>query len=370
MHLHHLLSLFAALSTSLLTSATSIAADFSTVDKELLTTHAPLIYQEVVGDKPYDYITRMDYDGNWNGSDNALNTAKFPMLAYAYAEVLAETADTLFLVYHVYHSLDWASDLWKHFPGQQHDNDFEGAMLAVDKDSNTVIAGESRWHNLLRRAARENIRQHTEKSSVKPGRTFGMRLFGIRKIAQQDGRVVLTISSMGHGVLFSEQPYPWKRGSTTSGIRYIPANTAQEPQPGHKRQSVNYALLPMTDLYDHVQDPRGPGHLYADEALSIYGLNLPIYFQGGVATPKGLLKKVSKPRLPWYWLPGPLVSNKDAGHWYFNPAATFNADFSLKRSTTYLRHSVIDYFAPPPAGASETERSAYYAEFLQRGNND
>jgi hypothetical protein len=69
---------------------------------------APLFYQ-ALGDKPRsDYLTNFDFDGDWRGDNNWVNSddSKYSLKAFIYYSV-AETTTHYFIHYAVFHPRDY-----------------------------------------------------------------------------------------------------------------------------------------------------------------------------------------------------------------------------------------------------------------------
>src|SRR3989338_3596188 len=109
----------------------------------ILESYSPIWVQKI-GEHPlYDAITRIDFDGNKSGRDNVIHSQTLPIPAWVYADVVAETIDTYYLFYGIYHIKDYDTPVREFFfKSASHDNDFEGAMLAVDKNSGAIRAIE------------------------------------------------------------------------------------------------------------------------------------------------------------------------------------------------------------------------------------
>jgi hypothetical protein len=78
-----------------------------------------------------DYITALDFDGDYDSSNNWDNAGnpRFPLAAHAYFSVV-ETASHWFIIYQFFHPRDWSSTFFE----TEHENDAEGVMLAVHRD--------------------------------------------------------------------------------------------------------------------------------------------------------------------------------------------------------------------------------------------
>jgi|GEM_PF-1132848 len=95
--------------------------------------YAPVVYQESRS-AILDYITRFDYDGDWNGSNNWRNAYRYELRANVYYGVV-ESTNHVFITYAFYHPRDYsARPLEGIAPKTEHENDMEGCMLVIEKD--------------------------------------------------------------------------------------------------------------------------------------------------------------------------------------------------------------------------------------------
>lgn len=89
---------------------------------------APWILQDA--NSPADYMTLVTFDGDWNSLNNWDNTFAYPNLAHVYVS-MSEDRNRYFLFYGVFHPRDWAYGPLN--LADAHENDFEGAVVVVDK---------------------------------------------------------------------------------------------------------------------------------------------------------------------------------------------------------------------------------------------
>jgi len=120
--------------------------------------HAPVLLQETHEGGLKDLFAAFDFDGNWNGADNADHVRCYgnsaecpsgsacvgqacPLVATVYFSVV-ETATHAFIQYQPYHPLDW-----KVTNGHEHDT--ESILMVVRKDGGpgTLEAMEVRFHS-------------------------------------------------------------------------------------------------------------------------------------------------------------------------------------------------------------------------------
>ena len=95
---------------------TSAASEISSrLYRRLIQQYAPVWFQEV-GYKPlYDFLTRFDFDGDKDTSNNVPHAMITPLSAAIYGGVIAETEDSYYLFYGVYHVADYDKPLREFF---------------------------------------------------------------------------------------------------------------------------------------------------------------------------------------------------------------------------------------------------------------
>ena len=80
---------------------------------EIAFEHAPVHYQDTDSTFPWaDYITKFDFDVNWQADDNWDNLMKHPLLARVYFSVV-ETCTHWFVVYGFFHPRDWTDEYFR-----------------------------------------------------------------------------------------------------------------------------------------------------------------------------------------------------------------------------------------------------------------
>jgi len=98
--------------------------------QELARHYAPVIHQGVASDQ--DFITAVDFDGDWVGNNNWENQPTGDLSAYVYYSV-AETETHWFLFYSLFHPRDYTRDPCEKSDGC-HENDMESIQIVVAKD--------------------------------------------------------------------------------------------------------------------------------------------------------------------------------------------------------------------------------------------
>ncbi|EYF01050.1 Hypothetical protein CAP_8763 [Chondromyces apiculatus DSM 436] len=96
---------------------------------------APIHYQDVDRTGSHglegrgDYLTRVDFDGDWISTNNWDNTPSHPLLAHVYHTVV-ETSTHWYIIYTFFHPRDWTDTIFD----TEHENDAEGVLLVVGRD--------------------------------------------------------------------------------------------------------------------------------------------------------------------------------------------------------------------------------------------
>lgn len=128
-------ALFILLSLLLLTMSLNISGNEvdAASHEEIAAYWAPDFYQDVNDTHGYasDFLTKFNYDGDWNGNNNWENLYNYPLNAYVYYSVV-ETASHYFIGYWTFHPRDDGP-----LDEDKHENDLEGALLVIQKDGST-----------------------------------------------------------------------------------------------------------------------------------------------------------------------------------------------------------------------------------------
>ena len=250
----------AAASLAVVTTVTALgvaapAGHASVGDVDLVQRWAPVLYQDVDdSDADADYLSRMDFDGDWDMRDNWENQEVLTdqLTGAAYYSV-SETATHWFIVYAYFHPRDWV-DWWDPFNIDHHENDLEGVLLTVRKDGTTYGALEG-----MITVAHTHFWSYTP-----PGSPFvdgGQSVDGEIIMQNVDGfdRPTIEQEAKGHGIYaWSGEEFPGG-----DGIVYHPGGHGELPDGGNDR-SVSYELIDLFgpgQLWDH----RGDSRTFASE---------------------------------------------------------------------------------------------------------
>ncbi len=268
--------------------------------------YAPIIYHGAATDQ--DFITRVDFDGDWVGNNNWENQPTGDLSAYVYYSVI-ETETHWFIFYSLFHPRDYE----KH-PCEQggcHENDMESIQLAVLKDG-------SRYGHLQAMAtlAHGDIFLYPADDAVGDG-----FLKADGRVVFEEGRPVIYVETYGHGI------HGRPKGLEGGTIVYRVGRTAQKPQ--GINGEVTYALLPIYDELWARRDSVGAGKTF--DKLFFYGRNrIPAAFDGDTWGE-------DKANTPWGYDQA-RGFKLHRGDWFLDPAKamSFHATFPEPFSHRYV----------------------------------
>jgi MYXO-CTERM domain-containing protein len=355
------LPILQALVTGTLVSAT-LPARAATRD-EVAKRWAPIVLQET-NDPIKDLLTAFDFDGNWNGDDNAENMAcwasasacdgkdnpkstcagkKCPLIATVYFTVI-ETKTHWFVQYMPYHPLDW-----KLTNGHEHDTESILAVVAKEGGgTGKLLAMETRFHLYWFDYA---------DATVKNG---AGGVDGPIHYDSASGRPQVYSQMVGHGLcggfsppnrLFPDLSITCNHGDTPhidqTGVSYSPDLPATMPtiETG-KTVKAGYALVELrTSIWPHIKEI-GPGKAFS-AAIDFKGERCatlpacPIAFGGAWEGNEG-----SSPGEPWAQVGGTGVSAD--GDQFFDPA------YTLSKRLTFPAPFSLDYCYNPYVGIDDS----------------
>jgi hypothetical protein len=229
--------------------------------------YAPTIVQETRADRyPNDYIAAVNYDGDFDGTNNFENLSRFrdgagpPAVVYY---TVMETATHYFVHYFPYMPIDDKS-------GNGHEHDTESLLVTVRKLPRGIDVMETRWHNEWKTfAGSPFVLPGTDQQHA--GVVAGF--VQVDTLAGGNEHPLVMRQRVGHGICGGEVVpgdllYPqstateesrWEGMAADSAqfivcggapivpyatyviYRYLDG-TAQQPQPGEATQTVGYEL--------------------------------------------------------------------------------------------------------------------------------
>ncbi|WP_035304852.1 hypothetical protein [Actinokineospora inagensis] len=215
-------------------AVTPVATAAPVGDLDLATRWAPILYQDTdSSDYDADYLSRVDYDGDWNTLNNWENqSASVARLTGAVYYSVVETSTHWFLTYSFYHPRDWED-----FPDPlglfTHENDMEGVLLTVRKDGSTYGALQA-----MVTVAHTDFYSYVPAGS--PFTSGRETVDGQLQTQTYNGAAHPTAfaEAKGHGVYAKNADH----APDGDGVVYYPSGTAEVPASGTD-SFVGYALI-------------------------------------------------------------------------------------------------------------------------------
>lgn len=290
--------------------STNLLADNANPPSELRLAQywAPTLYHDT--DKGYDYlaeyITKVNYDGDWDTTNNWENIYKYPLTAHIYYDVV-ESKSHWFIQYHAYHPRDDGPI------GDRHENDFEGAIFSIRKVINNPY-GELEAIITL---AHDRFYKYSNLESLSNQRD-GEILF------DENAKPMLYIQA--NGFTFFNKGHGWynyekQNAIDGDGIIYYYGGESEQPKQadGNFIYRYSYDLLPLEQLWQRRMDK---------QVFSEFGIM------------RGDTYKKNSAKMPWYWndpTDGPIYN----GAMYADPAYLFTRQFSNypNLSTEYIENN-------------------------------
>jgi hypothetical protein len=226
--------------------------------EELARHYAPVIHQGAASDQ--DYITAVDFDGDWIGNNNWENQPAGNLAAHVYYAVV-ETETHWFLFYSLFHPRDYTEEPCEKSDGC-HENDMESIQVVVAKDGSAYGRPQA-----LLTLAHSHIYLFPFDGTVKKG---ALRLGAQARL--EDGHPAVWVETYGHGI--SGKPEILVPGT----VVYRVGDEAEVPE-GIKDKDVAYELVPIYDTLWQRRDDIGPGRLF-DNFFDYRGNVLPASFDG------------------------------------------------------------------------------------------
>ena len=227
---------------------------------------APVHYQDVaVGGKHglggrADFLTAINFDGDWDTSNNWENIAnqKYPAKAVCYYSVVA-TRTHWFILYAFYHPRDWSDFLGLVPVGlDEHENDLEG-LLAIIRRPRGRQTGDARFGRLLGIVTVFHHDFFSFTPADSPLTNGRETIDGTLKMETYNGQPHPVTAQQAHGHGLKAWPFVKIEGKHHDGIKYFPTlDTAEQPT-GPNDRNVKYKLVDIFapgGLWAHRNDPQ------------------------------------------------------------------------------------------------------------------
>ena len=295
-------------------ACTLAAPDPAALHQDLALHYAPVIHQGVASDQ--DFVTGVDFDGDWIGNNNWENQPGGDLSAYVYYSV-AETESHWFLFYSLFHPRDYTGDPCEE-TGGCHENDMESIQVIVLKDGTQYGRLQA-----VQTLAHRNIYLYAVDPSV------GQNALKVSGSVNLEGNhPIVYVETFGHGI------YAHRQIMVPYRVIYRVGERAEVPE-GLKDEDVSYKLVPIYDTLWAHRDEIGPGRAF-DEPFDYRGHTLPAAIDGDdygedrASTPWGYDQDTGETLLP--------------GDWFLDPARAlaYHARFEDAFSTTYVYNPYLD----------------------------
>lgn len=298
----------------------------------LIQTYSPVWVQELEYKPVFDKITRVDFDGDYTSTNNVLNANHYSLPPVVYGELIAETTDSYYLFYGVYHVADYDKPLREFFiPSSRHDNDFEGAFLLVNKQTKKIDAIETWYHS--------KFLQFAHVADMRGTQTID------GKIHVEDlTHPILFVQGLGHGVrvfqkidedfLKTGRYQIYRYNSLSHHSHHLPKTTAPDDI------FTNYTISSLDTFSQYAQGPFGGSSLFDDpQDFGLGGKPLGKYFSGFFTGDSSW----ARPKPPWSWCDH--FDTFRPGALFFHPAYIFNRHFNFKNIDRYVYNYGLKYIA-------------------------
>ena len=304
----------------------SAMADGILTQEEIAIHYAPQIDQAVnvllsAGGRG-DFITAVNYDGDWSCLNNWENLTTGDLGAVVYYSV-QETDTHYYVGYYFYHPRDDA-EIWL----DRHENDLEGIMLCVPKSAEKFLAPE-----IMYTQGHGNLYFYFGDGLLDGGKMLAGSIYGGSLTTALTDRPHLyiapngTLKNQGHSVSASGWHFPyWSVGN--SGVRYFYGGEAKKPlfwNGSFEDNMCSYDLRPLDELWALRNGPYDGSSVFGS-----YGAFDGDNFGEDRANP------------PWAW------RNKTAygfgGSFLSDPVWTFNRAVSgVNLSANYVDNAYADW---------------------------
>jgi hypothetical protein len=295
--------------------------------------YAPVIVQQVLAHPAYDIPVFIDFDGNADPRDNVdhLRTDQ-PLLAGVYGELTAETADSYYLTYSLYHAKDYDHPIRERvFPGAYHDSDNEGFHIRVDKATLDVVEAETWFHNRFLLCNRT-------------GRSDGSEPVHGKLHVEAETHIVVFAQAQGHGVRCAQSSDLQRLHRNAKILRFRGGEATVPVRPDRSLQvDATYDLKDFADWYRRAV-PRPDAH---DPPLFDETLRVGTWPDGRsmeigrfIASREYAVGTWMRPKPMWSWDDG--WDDIPAVVWHFFPSRAFESHGGTRLSHAYRRNQPVE----------------------------
>lgn len=221
--------------------------------------YAPVVYQETRS-ATLDFITRFDFDGDWNGANNWDNAYLFELPAYVYYAMI-ESSGHYFITYAFFHPRDYTARPMEGFvPKTEHENDMEGCTLVIEKDETAwgrPILLETLAHDHFYKYDNPHYPQVEEGSASLDGSIVFLK----QEDATRHRQPAIYIEPEGHGVKAATEQV-LDSSFQHPGVIYRFAGRGAEVPPSNTATDVSYDLISIEETLWAKRSEVGKNSLY------------------------------------------------------------------------------------------------------------
>ncbi|MCZ6768220.1 MAG: hypothetical protein O7D93_03130 [Acidobacteria bacterium] len=221
--------------------------------------YAPVVYQETRS-ATLDFITRFDFDGDWNGTNNWDNAYLFELPAYVYYAMI-ESSGHYFITYAFFHPRDYTARPMEGFvPKTEHENDMEGCTLVIEKDETAwgrPILLETLAHDHFYKYDNPHYPQVEEGSASLDGSIVFLK----QEDATRHRQPAIYIEPEGHGVKAATEQV-LDSSFQHPGVIYRFAGRGAEVPPSNTATDVSYDLISIEETLWAKRSEVGKNSLY------------------------------------------------------------------------------------------------------------
>ena len=299
-------------------------------DQDLVDRFSPVIIQKLGAHPLWDIPVTLDFDGNQNPRDNVIHASKLTeLVAGVHGELTAETDDSYFFTYSIYHIRDYDYPLRQLICSwSQHDNDNEGVHIRVDKKSLEPVEMETWFHN------RFLLFNRTGKSSgTEP-------VYG-RLNLENGSHSLIYVQGWGHGIRGAQAVDLQALNERVKVFRSAP-KTGLRPTPANLNVELNapYDIESMDPWYEQAINSPQDGIFTGKFEVGREENGTPIELASFFASSEKDVMYWARPKPPWAWVdPWDEIA---VSVWHFYPSRAFSSHSGIPLSHHYLSNRPIE----------------------------
>jgi len=303
----------------------------------LLENYSPTIIHKMGHNPLWDIPTDLFFDGDMDPRNNVRNAAKAAQLQpVIHGEVIAETEDSYYLAYMLYHIKDYDQplrELLTHWT--YHDSDNEGFQLRIDKASMKVAHVEAWYHN------RFFLCNST-------GKTSGSEPIQSLSLFEGGSHIVIYAQSLGHGVRCATRADLESIAENTKIMRYQPDPSKIIPPTADREAQHNttYSLVSLKPWYKNAGNIAKSGtaatSLFEDKIhVGTDKDGKEIYVGRFIAGEDYDRNAWSRPKPPWSW--DDKWDDIPIFLWHYYPSFAFGRHAEGNLSHKYIYNAPMEY---------------------------